>query len=158
MDLDMRFAKEQSPNSYDCLRILAKNYPDVLVMVYSGALNQAQNMIAAVKAHPKAWLHDKHDGPKELFQRIEHMMTKEVGNLVLDKGYCLHVPSGKMFDHQAAVRLLMSYPNPCHVYNAAEVRAIQRFRGWLKENDANLVIISHSNQTYSLRLVGEEEK
>ncbi len=151
IDLDMSLAKESDrwPSSFDCLHLLNRDFSDVAVIVYSGALDSDARRTAVWKAHPKALLHDK-GNISELQSRMDSLLTKEVSDFIIYHGLVMHVPTNDVFPHEVGARILLAYPGVVHVHGQAEARAAQRFRKWIVEHNPKMTIQNQLRHTYRL--------
>lgn len=151
IDLDMRYASEADrwPSSFDCLHVLARDFNDVVVIVYSGALDSDARRTAVWKAHPKALLHDK-GNISELQLRLDGLLTKEVSDFKIYHGLVMHIPSNETFPHEVGARILLAYPGVVHVHGSAEARAAQRFRRWVETHDPKMTVQNQLRHSYRL--------
>lgn len=167
IDLEMSNAPEadRNPTSFDCLRLLAKDFPDVLTIVYSGNLEQDSHRTAVWKAHPRALLHDKHQyqdktgkgDVRELQTRIKVLLTKEVGPFKIYQGLVLHAPSFDFFTHEVGVRILLAHPGGARVHGQAETKGAQRFRRWVEDHAPGMTVQNQLKHTYCLVEAPEEQ-
>ena len=157
IDLDMRLAPEnqRTPTSFDVLRLLAKSFPSVIVLVYSGELDSDHNRAAVWKAHPRALLQDK-GNIDELQERIDALLSKEVGSFRLYHGLVMHVPTSEYFPHEVGARIMLAHPGVIRIPGQAEARAVQRFRKWVISRDPQVTVINQSKHAYCLATIDKE--
>lgn len=143
IDWNMELSPEGERTAESVLRALARDHPDTYTIVYAtnaGTDMRLQDRIAA--AHPWAITHDKRAGLDSLLRRVRTMLQRKVGDLRIDRGSVVHLPSGLRYKNKWAVRLLCGHPGAVKVRrNSAQYYAIYRFGHWLIEvgSDASVV-------------------
>lgn len=115
------------------LELLASSHAGVPTVAVADASDTAQ-VRAITDAHPWALLHDARLDVRSLAQRVERLVGKRAGDLALRPTGVVHLPSGAVYRHPLAVRLVTAYPNWLALDGGPAVRsAVCRFRSWLRE-------------------------
>ena len=150
IDINLRFASDQDHDAFEVLRSLYDRYPECLTVVYSAGLSEARLRAEVTRSHPRAYVQDKdHDGDDELFLRLTHLLTKRIGDLVLDEGTVRH-DGGAEHHHRIAVALMLNHPKAVTVAGDSASRAVRRFRQWLDDNGS--VVSLRGTGTHKFRL------
>lgn len=160
IDLDMRLAEQPlfGPTSWDVLHHLGRNYRDCIVYVYSAHLLAADVLLKINSAHPRAVAHPKRDGHDHLFAHVRASLSVTVGDLVLDGGRVVHVPTGEVYHHRAAIKLVNKYPYAERFYNDTDLRALQRFEhDFLRPCESTCAVKSHTRKHRSLHVLAHAE-
>ena len=111
LDWNMRLSPDAEQTAENVLRALARDHPETFTIVFAlraGSDLDLQNRIAV--AHPGAIPHDKHQGLTSLLLRVRQLLQRKVGDLRVDRGTVVHVPSGVRYQNKWGVRLLCGYP------------------------------------------------
>ena len=111
LDWNMRLSPDAEHTAENVLRALARDHPETFTIVFAlraGSDHHLQNRIAV--AHPGAIPHDKHQGLTSLLLRVRQLLQRKVGDLRVDRGTVVHIPSGVRYQNKWGVRLLCGYP------------------------------------------------
>ncbi len=154
VDWNMRLSPDQEQTAETVLRVLAREHPDTYTIVFAiraGTDMDLQERIAA--AHPGAITHDKRQGLPSLLARVRTLLQRKVGDLRIDRGTVVHVPTGQRYRNKWAVRLLCSYPDAAQAArNSAAYMSMYRFNLWLDEVGSNVVMVSEGAAFYHLEV------
>jgi CheY-like chemotaxis protein len=114
----------------ELLRTLAGHHPDVRTLVTLDA--RVDGAISTVAAyHAAALIDDSRQDPGLVAGRLDRLVGRRVGDLVL-RGEVIHDPSGAVFRHPIAARLLSASPSWVSLEGDVRCRsAIHHFRRWL---------------------------
>ena len=165
IDWDMSHSEDSAVerNSERVLEVLARDARETMTLVYARDVGRIQVNDAILRAHPAALVHDKAHGANSLQRRLVELLSPHVGDLELDERYrnfVRHTPTGKLYKHRAAFKLITAYPND--VMLRRESRAmwsgLDRFRRWLREVDSVVTVESMGKwtQRYQLVVKGED--
>ena len=116
----------------DLLRTLAEHHPNVRTLVTVDP--RLDGAIAAVAAtHAGALIDDARREPGLLAARLDRLVGRRIGDLVLCGGEVVHEPSGAVFRHPIGARLLSASPSWVSLDGDVRCRsAIHHFRRWLR--------------------------
>jgi len=86
-----------------------------------------------------------------------------VGDLELDdryRNFVRHIPSGRLYKHRVAFRLLTNHPRDVMVLRSERARlaGLNRFRRWLEEADSEVTVQSVGRRTQRYHLVVAERR
>ena len=163
IDWDMAHSDDSAgePTSQRVLELLAGKSRDTLTIVYARNLMRVTVNADIQRAHPAALLHDKSQGADTLEQRLVKILSAQVGDLELDerlRNHVRHIPTGKLFKHRAAFKLMAHYPRD--VVFPREMRAMwtgmNRFRLWLDEVGSSVTVVSMGMATHRYRIALRE--
>ncbi len=141
----------------DLPELLAELWRDQPAAVNIVRTDLAESTVAAVRsAHPGALI----DGPAStsaaLGTWINRLLGHRVGDLSLNNGAVIHVPTGAMKSHRLFVQLLLAHPRPVVVGRVGgEAQELSRIRTWLCEH-RSVVAIECQRGTGLHRLVVTE--
>ncbi len=155
IDRDMTYAPDKTRTSLEVLSFLSRKLPECLTIVYSANLSTPEARVEIIKAHPRAFLHDKYGTEEDLFTRIEAILGKKVGDLSIKNGNVVHLPSGDLFHHYVAISLILQYPNAVFLRTETMTKAKSRFSIWLKEHNSNVTLKSLGDKRYLLKVKEE---
>ena len=154
IDWNMELSPEAERTAESVLRVLARDHPATYTIVYAtnvGRDLRLQDRIAT--AHPSAITHDKRQGLDSLLRRIRTLLKRKVGDLVIDSGFVVHLPSGDLYRNKWGVRLLCAYPRHVEVERqSAGYLSIWRFGGWLDKVGSSVEVASEGGGVHRIRL------
>ena len=152
VDWNMRLSPEAEQNAESVLRVLSREHPDTYTIVFAtraGTDIDLQERIAA--AHPGAIVHDKRQGLPSLLARVRQLLQRKVGDLKLDRGTVIHVPTGERYKNKWAVRLMCGYPDALQAQrNSTPYMAMYRFNLWLDDIGSTVSVVSQGAAFYRL--------
>jgi len=156
IDWDLSKAPDSQWSSSDVLARLSRELNDCLVIVYSANIDSFRVRSEIQRAHPRAWLHDKRDGPASLISRVDRVLDQTVADLrVHDGSVVIHMPSLDEHHHREAVRLVVHYPDIVTFHSDTATKAVRRFGEWLVRHGSNVQLVSHGNRKYRLAVAGD---
>jgi len=160
IDWDMRYAGDNSgePNSERVLVELAQKARETMTVVYARDVMRVVIFEAIQRAHPAALIHDKAQGSSSLQKRLVALLSPHVGDLELDdrsRNFVRHIPSGRVYKHRVAFRLLTNHPREVMVLRSERARlsGLDRFRRWLEEVDSEVRVEPLGGYTQRYHLV-----
>jgi len=84
--------------------------------------------LAVIRSGLCWWARPRGAGAGELPMLLE----RQVGDVRLERGSVVHLPSGTRFRHEIGVRMLLAYPSDlCFKRRTTGYTALYRFRKWL---------------------------
>ena len=159
IDWNMELSPEAERTAESVLRALARDHPGTYTIVYAtnvGRDLRLQDRIAT--AHPSAIPHDKRQGMDSLLRRIRTLLKRRVGDLVIDAGIVLHVPSGELYRNKWGVRLICTYPKHVVVERQSPAYlSIWRFGRWLDALGSSVEVTSEGGGIHRIRLRGARD-
>ena len=157
IDWDLSMAPDQSLASSQVLTVLARDFPDCLVVVYTANADSFQVRSGIQRAHPRAWLHDKRETDASLMQRVDRLLDRSVADLsVVNGSLLIHVPTQAEYHHRDAVRLVVRQPEVVTFTSDTATRAVRRFGEWLRRQGSSATVVSHGNRMYRLAVKGPD--
>jgi len=154
VDWNMELSPDAERTAESVLRALAHDHPGTHTIVYAtnaGRDLRLQDRIAT--AHPSAIPHDKRQGMDSLLRRIRTLLRRRVGDLTIDMGTVVHLPSGDVYRNKWGVRLMCAYPRSVQVERQSPpYLSIWRFGRWLDEVESNVEVASEGGGIHRLRL------
>lgn len=139
------------------LRALARDHPETFTFVLAlraGAETDLQDRIAV--AHPGAIPHDNRRGLASLLLRVRQLLQRRVGDLRIDRGTVIHVPSGVRYQNKWGVRLLCAFPQASQARrHSAPYMAMYRFGIWLREVGSTVSLEAEGSGFYRLEVARE---
>ncbi|HUZ29511.1 MAG TPA: hypothetical protein VMU90_09745 [Solirubrobacteraceae bacterium] len=158
IDWNMELSPDVERTAESVLRALAREHPDTYTIVYAinaGTDMRLQDRIAA--AHPWAVPHDKRQGLDSLLRRVRTMLQRKVGDLRIDRGSVIHLPSGVRYKNKWAVRLLCGYPGAIKVRrDSAQYYAVYRFGRWLEAIGSSAAVVTERGGGFYRLVVGRD--
>ena len=156
LDWNMRLSPDAERTAENVLRTLARDHPETFTIVFAlraGSDLDLQNQIAV--AHPGAIPHDKLQGLTSLLLRVRQLLQRKVGDLRVDRGTVVHVPSGTRYQNKWGVRLLCGYPEATMAKrHSTPYMAMYRFGVWLRDVDSTVSLESEGAGFYHLEVTG----
>lgn len=99
----------------DVLRAVFRRCGSTPTFVYGAGLDGDPRVKArAARVHPLAVLHDR-AFPVALPERLQLALDRCVGDLNVDRGCVVHLPSGRRITGGAAMKAMIAYPHDFHV-------------------------------------------
>ena len=152
VDWNMQLSPDAEQTSESVLRVLAREHPDTYTIVFAvraGTDMDLQDQIAA--AHPGAITHDKRQGLPTLLARVRQLLQRKVGDLKIDRGTVVHIPTGSRYQNKWALRLLCSFPDAVQAQRgSAAYMSMYRFNRWLEELGSDVSLVSEGAAFYHL--------
>jgi CheY-like chemotaxis protein len=160
VDWDMKLGPDAERTAEGVLRVLAREHPDTYTIVYAinaGGDLGLQERIAA--AHPAAIPHDKRQGLPSLLRRLRQLLQRQVGDLRIDRGSVVHLPTKTRFKHKVAVRLLRDHPRAVYAERmTAAYQALYRFMVWLDDAESTVSVVAEGNGFYHLEVTDKPDR
>ena len=154
VDWNMQLSPDAEQTSESVLRVLAREHPDTYTIVFAvraGTDMDLQDRIAA--AHPGAIAHDKRQGLPSLLARVRQLLQRKVGDLKIDRGTVVHIPTGSRYQNKWALRLLCSFPDAAQAQRgSAAYMSMYRFNRWLEELGSEVSLVSEGAAFYHLEV------
>lgn len=136
LDLDMSQAplEERQHSVLDILRRIQTAHVNCIPLVYSAAVDTIDQQAEVYSAHPHALFQSKRHGLERLIQRVDGLLSARVGDLAVQGGMVVHLPSGESHSHRVAVSLVTATRANRTLYlNDNDARAARRFQRWLTD-------------------------
>jgi hypothetical protein len=158
IDWNMENSPDLERTSESVLRLLAVRHPSTWTVVYAANTGDLRLQERVAAAHPSALLHDKLRGNTSLRTRLVKPLTQTiVGDLQLDRGSVVHIPSGDRFSHVIALDLMSAQTRPRGMQRTAvaerrtdRAQAIWRFQRWLQAHDSVVSVAARGAGHYEL--------
>lgn len=154
IDLDMSKAERTGKTVEQVLATLYRAHGTCTVVVYSANIENWEDQAPLTLLHPGALFHSKRDGEEALVKRIESLMQKGFGDLVIRRGAVIHVPSGRAFTHRIGFSLVMSASRsePLSL-TETERRAKRRFNEWLAQVGSQVRAVRFGWNEFELKVI-----
>jgi CheY-like chemotaxis protein len=157
IDLDMSLAPvaDRLVSVHDLLRRLHQRHVNCIPLVYSAAVETIDDQAAVYLSHPHALFQSKRHGDRQLLERVNGLLSGRVGDLAVQEGVVVHLPSGQTFAHRVAVALLTARrANRALLLSESDARAARRFQDWLQAHSSSVLVRPLGGRHYQL---GERE-
>jgi CheY-like chemotaxis protein len=158
IDLDMSRVplSERQVSVHQLLQRLHQRHNNCIPLVYSAAVETIDDQAAVYLAHPHALFQSKRHGDDRLLDRVGSLLSGRVGDLAIQQGIVVHLPSGQTTSHRVAVALLTAKrANRALVLSESDARAARRFQDWLEEQGSQVVVRALGGRHYHLAVKGE---
>ena len=153
IDLDMSRvpASERRVSVDDVLRRLHHRHVNCIPLVYSAGVESIDDQARVYLLHPHALFQSKRHGEERLLQRVNGLLGGRVGDLALQDGVVVHLPSGDPMPHRVAVSLVTAKrANRPLLLSESDARAARRFQRWLQACDSSVLVRALGNRHYQL--------
>lgn len=120
-------------NTRALLQRLHRSYPHLIAIV-TAPTSATPNWPAMVcQSHPGVLTHALDaDAIPMLVDRVRRLLGRSIGDVASQGGLLMHLPTGTIFTHPVATRLVSAYPHWIRVPRAGGgVTAVFRLRKWL---------------------------
>ena len=105
-----------------------------------------------IVAHPYAVVL-RGSRPERCAGELSMLLERQVGDVRLERGSVVHLPSGTRFRHEIGVRMLLAYPSDlCFKRRTTGYTALYRFRKWLSRVGASVRVQPAGGATSFYRL------
>ncbi len=159
IDWNMELSPDPDRTSEVALKEICRLHRDATTIVYAANVGSdltLQERIAI--AHPSAVTHDKRLGLDTLMTRVRKLLERRVGDLAIDLGCVVHIPSGQRFTHRVAVKILLAYPRDiCAPRRSAAYQSLYRFQVWLRDVQSSVAVDAKRGGFYRLVTPDDEE-
>ena len=127
----------------ELLATLRRAHREIVAVVSVPASDDIEVERAIYAAHPTALTHDPRLGDVSLAARLDGLLGRQIGDLVVHGGSLVHAPSGDRFQHPIAAQLLLAYPGTIAVdYTSTCAMRITRLRRWLAKHGSSVDVIN----------------
>jgi len=158
VDWNMENARDLERTSESVLRLLAVRHPSTWTIVYAANTGDLRLQERVAAAHPSALLHDKLHGYDSLRARLVKLLTQTiVGDLQLDRGSVVHLPTGDRFGHVVALDLMHAQTRARGLQRTTyaarrsdRAQAIWRFQRWLLARNSVVSVVARGSGHYEL--------
>lgn len=152
VDWNMELSPDSDRTSEAALKELCRLHPDAFCIVFAthvGSDLTLQERIAL--AHPSAVTHDKRLGLDSLMTRIQQLLERRIGDLVIERGTVIHLPSGRRFRHRIGVKMILNHPRDFFAARrTAMYQAVYTFKVWLRDQHSSVAVESLHGGYYRL--------
>jgi CheY-like chemotaxis protein len=158
IDLDMSRAPatERRVSVDDVLRRLHQRHVNCIPLVYSAGVETIDEQARVYLLHPHALFQSKRHGERRLLERVNGLLGGRVGDLALQGGVVVHLPSGEPMPHRVAISLVTAKrANRPLLLSESDARAARRFQRWLQECDSCVAVRALGSRHYQLTVRGE---
>ena len=158
IDLDMSRAPatERLVGVDDVLRRLQQRHVNCIPLVYSAGVETIDEQARVYLLHPHALFQSKRHGEQRLLDRVNGLLGGRVGDLALQAGVVVHLPSGEPMPHRVAVSMVTARrANRPLLLSESDARAARRFQRWLQECDSCVCVRALGGRHYQLTVRGE---
>jgi hypothetical protein len=160
IDWNMELSPDPDRTSEVTIRELCRLHPDAYCIVYAtnvGSDLTLQERIAM--AHPSAVTHDKRLGLDTLMHRVRSLLERRIGDLAIDHGTVVHLPSGDRYKHRAAVKAMLRYPRDVYAGRRTAVyQGLYTFRVWLQDHQSSVSVQTVGGGCYRLAVRDDTEE
>jgi len=160
IDWNMELSPDPDRTAEDVLKAVCRLHPDAYCIVFAtnvGSDLTLQERIAL--AHPSAVTHDKRLGLDTLMTRVRQLLERRVGDLAIDRGTVMHLPSGRRFMHRIAVKMILNHPRQVFVArHTAMYQAVYTFKLWLRDQQSSVGVESLRGGFYRLLVRDDTEE
>lgn len=144
-------AAERRIGVHDILRRLHQRHVNCIPLVYSAAVETIDDQAAVYLSHPHALFQSKRHGDRHLLERVNGLLSGRVGDLAVQDGVVVHMPSGETFPHRVGVALVTARKaNRALLLNESDARAARRFQEWLEARVSSVVVRPLGGRHYQL--------
>jgi CheY-like chemotaxis protein len=153
IDLDMSRAPlaERRVSVDDVLRRLHQRHVNCIPLVYSAGVETIDEQARVYLLHPHALFQSKRHGDKRLLERVNGLLGGRVGDLALQGGVVVHLPSAEPMPHRVAVSLLTAKrANRPLLLSESDARAARRFQRWLQDCGSCVAVRALGGRHYQL--------
>ncbi len=152
IDRDLSLMPSRHHTSDDVLARLAHSpHQACSVFMYSAHVDSAEALARLAYLHPRVMVQPKQAGMPALLDRISRLMQRKLGDLGVDHGRVVHLPSGSRWTHRSGLALFLAHPRAITV-DPSDARALRRMREWLEANGSVCGIEDLGRQQYVLRV------
>jgi CheY-like chemotaxis protein len=153
IDLDMSRAPaaERRVSVDDVLRRLHQRHVNCIPLVYSAGVETIDEQARVYLLHPHALFQSKRHGEKRLLERVNGLLGGRVGDLALQGGVVVHLPSGEPMPHRVAISLVTAKrANRPLLLSESDARAARRFQRWLQDRGSLVAVRALGGRHYQL--------
>jgi CheY-like chemotaxis protein len=153
IDLDMSLAPagDRRVGVHDLLRRLHQRHVNCIPLVYSAAVETIDDQAAVYLSHPHALFQSKRHGEAQLLERVNGLLSGRVGDLAVQDGVVVHLPSGETFAHRVGVALVTARrANRALLLSESDARAARRFQDWLESRVSSVLVRPLGGRHYQL--------
>jgi CheY-like chemotaxis protein len=153
IDLDMSLAPaaERRVSVHDLLRRLHQRHVNCIPLVYSAAVETIDDQAAVYLSHPHALFQSKRHGESHLLERVNGLLRGRFGDVALQDGVVVHIPTGETFAHRVAVALVTARrANRALLLSESDARAARRFQDWLEAHASSVLVRPLGGRYYQL--------